>query len=179
MADIIPEIHTLASFDPHTLLIELRRTNQAEIEEARRGGGAPKGWEIFEHEARHWLDLLSTVWGRSYLDLLFKTYDAILTTPSRRIDQTFELVLKLFDRDRSILFPSYYKYVVPKARELAKRDRWSMGYSTGVKIDSEGRSDETRPFVFVRFDAGETHFARQPVTDGALLEARVLICAEN
>jgi hypothetical protein len=174
MFEIIPEMHTLGSINPHTLFIDLNRASRAEIEQARNGDGAPRGWEIYEHEARHWLDLVSTVWGRGYLDLLFRTYDAIMTTPSKQLDRTFETVLELFDRDRSILFPSYYKYVLRKARDLSADDRWSMGFSTGLKVDSNGRLDENRPFVFVRFDAGGTHIARQPVSEGSLLEARAL-----
>lgn len=174
MFEIIPEMHTLGSISPHTLFIDLNRASRAEVEEARNGGGAPRGWEIYEHEARHWLDLVSTVWGRSYLDLLFRTYGAIITTSSAQIDRTFEIVLELFDRDRSILFPTYYKYVIPSARALPGDKPWSMGFSTGMKIDSDGRLDESRPFVFVRFDAGDTHIARQPVSDGSLLEARAL-----
>lgn len=174
MVEIIPETHTLGSINPHTLFIDLNRASRAEIEDARGGGGSPTGWEIYEHEARHWLDLVSTVWGRSYLDLLFRTYDAILTTPSRRMEETFETVLQLFDRDRAILFPSYYKYVVPETRAMSADDRWSMGFSTGVKVGTDGRLDTNRPFVFVRFAAGGTHFARQPVSEGSLLEARAL-----
>lgn len=174
MVEIIPEMHTLGSINPHTLFVDLNRASRAEIEDARNGGGTPRGWEIYEHEARHWLDLVSTVWGRGYLSLLFRTYDAILTTPSRLMEQTFETVLELFDRDRSILFPSYYKYVLPEAGGLSADDRWSMDFSTGEKVDSNGRLDANRPFVFVRFAAGGTHFARQPVSEGSLLETRAL-----
>lgn len=174
MVEIIPEVHSLGSINPHTLFVDLNGASRREIERAKDGEADPRGWEIYEHEARHWLDLVSTVWGRSYLDLLFRTYDAILTTPAVSMDLTFENVIELFDRDRSILFPSYYKYVLPEARHLSEADRWSMGFSTGVKIDSEGRPDDRRPFVFVRFDGGRTHFARQPVSDGSLLEARAL-----
>jgi hypothetical protein len=174
MGEIIPEMHTLGSINPHTLFIDLNRASRREIEDARNGAGAPQGWEIYEHEARHWLDLVSTVWGRSYLDLLFRTYDSILTTPSWQMDTTFETVLELFDRDRSILFPSYYKYVLPEARTISADDRWSMSFSTGLKVGSDGGLDSNRPFVFVRFDAGGTHFARQPVSEGSLLEARAL-----
>jgi hypothetical protein len=172
MIEIIPEIHTHGSINPHTLFVDLNGTSRAEIEKARKGGGAPRGWEVYEHEARHWLDLVSTVWGRGYLDLLFRTYDAILTTPAERMDQTFETVLELFDKDRSILFPSYYKYVLPEAQQISASGRWSMSFSTGVKIDSGGRHDDRQPFIFVRFAAGGAHFARQPVSEGSLLEAR-------
>ncbi|WEK43193.1 MAG: hypothetical protein P0Y64_18015 [Candidatus Sphingomonas colombiensis] len=176
MVEIIPEMHTLGSINPHTLFVDLNRASRSEIVAARGGAGAPQGWEIYEHEARHWLDLVSTVWGRGYLDLdlLFRTYDAILTTPERQMDRTVQTVLELFDRDRSILFPSYYKYVLPEARGLKPDDRWSMGFSTGITVGTDGQLDDRRPFIFVRFDAGSTHFARQPVSDGSLLETRAL-----
>lgn len=174
MFEIIPELHSLGSINPHTLFVDLNGASRRDIEQARNGEVNPRGWEIYEHEARHWLDLVSTVWGRSYLDLLFRTYDMILTTPAHKIDMTFKDVIELFDRDRSILFPSYYKYVLPAAQQLTDGDRWSMGFSIGVKIDSDGRPDDRRPFVFVRFNGGRTHFARQPVSEGSLLEARAL-----
>jgi hypothetical protein len=159
-------MHTLGSINPHTLFVDLNGAARREIDDARAGHGSPRGWEIYEHEARHWRDLLATVWGRSYLDLLFKTYDAILKTPDNRMEATFAQVLELFDRDRSILFPSYYKYVMPKARTLPSGERWSMGFSTGIKVASDGSLDEQQPFIFVRFDAGLIHLARQPVSEG-------------
>jgi hypothetical protein len=174
MIEIIPEMHTLGSINPHTLFVDLNRASHKEIADAQGGEGEPRAWEIYEHEARHWLDLVSTVWGRSYLDLLFRTYDAILTTPDGRTEATFETVLELFDRDRSILFPSYYKYVLPEAQAVSPDERWSMLFSTGEKVASNGILDPRQPFIFVRFDAGDTHIARQPVTEGSLLEIRAL-----
>lgn len=174
MAEIIPEMHALGSINPHTLFVDLNGAARREIDDARAGLGSPRGWEIYEHEARHWRDLLATVWGRSYLDLLFRTYDVILRTPDNRMDTTFAQVLELFDRDRSILFPSYYKYVLPEARTLPSGERWSMGFSTGIKVASDGSLDERQPFIFVRFDAGQIHLARQPVSEGSLLEGRAL-----
>ena len=133
MVEIIPEMHAHGSINPHTLFIDVNRASRAKIDEARIGNGSPQGWELYEHEARHWLDLVSTVWGRNYLDLLFRTYDKIISTPEPRMEEAFELVLELFDRDRSILFPSYYKYVLPKAREISADDRWSMGVDRRAK----------------------------------------------
>lgn len=171
-------MHTLGSIDPHTLFIDLNAATRREIEDACAGGGASRGWEIYEHEARHWRDLISTVWGRNYLNLLFRTYDAILTTPARMMETTFAQVLELFDRDRSILFPSYYKYVLSEARTRPSGGRWSMSLSTGVKIASDGSLDERQPFIFVRFDEGPTHLARQPLSEGSLLEGRALAAGD-
>jgi hypothetical protein len=174
MLEIIPETHTLGSINPHTLFIDLNRASRAEILQARAGDGAPRGWELYEHEARHWRDMVATVWGRRYLDLLFRTYDALLATPQSRIETAYEVVLDLFDSDRAILFPSYYKYVLAEAHGASANERWAMGFSTGMKVASNGALDPTHPFIFVRFDAGRKHIARQPVSDGSLLETRAL-----
>jgi hypothetical protein len=174
MLEIIPETHTLGSINPHTLFIDLNRASRADILQARAGEGAPRGWELYEHEARHWRDLVATVWGRHYLDLLFRTYDALLTTPDNRIETTYEVVLELFDSDRAILFPSYYKYVLAEAQRGTDTERWAMGFSTGLKVASNGALDPANPFIFVRFDAGRKHIARQPVSVGSLLETRAL-----
>lgn len=123
MVEIIPEMHTLGSINPHTLFVDLNGVARREIDGARAGRGSPRGWEIYEHEARHRRDLLATVWGRSYLDLLFRTYDATLKTPENRMDTTFAQVLELFGRARSILCPSYYNYVLPEARTLPSGER--------------------------------------------------------
>lgn len=174
MARIIPEMHTLGSINPHTLFVDVNRASEAEITAARSGGGSPAGWELYEHEARHWRDLVGTVWGRGYLDLLFATYDAVLTTPPNRMDTAYATVLRLFDADRAILFPAYYKYVLPHAKPRGQDERWSMGFSTGVTVGSDGELDPSRPFIFVRFDNGPIHIARQPMSIGTLMEVRAV-----
>lgn len=174
MLQIIPETHTLGSINPHTLFIDLHSTTEAEIVRARAGGGNPAGWELYEHEARHWRDLLATVWGRRYLDLLFRTYDLLLQTPKNKMETTYKLVLELFDVERAILFPSYYKYVLSNAPKADPANRWSMGFSHGVKVAADGSLDAREPILFVRFDEGKTHFARQPLSVGSLIEGRAL-----
>ncbi|MBY0305308.1 MAG: hypothetical protein K2W86_09200 [Sphingomonas sp.] len=47
MAEIIPEMHTLGSIDPHPLFIDLNGATRRQIECACAGGGAPRGWEIY------------------------------------------------------------------------------------------------------------------------------------
>ena len=129
-----------------------------------------KAAELYAHENRHFQDLIGTVWGQDYLDLLFSAYDAILTRP--RSELNYPVLLSLFDADRAILFPSYYKYVMPNAPRGSAVDRWSMSFSSGVRIRPDGRIDETLPILFVRFDKGNKHVARQPITVGSLLEMR-------
>lgn len=174
MIEIIPETHTLASINPHTLFIELNSATRGEIEAAQAGGGTSRAWEVYEHESRHWRDMVTTVWGRQYLDQLFRTYDLILKTPNSKLETAYPVILDQFDSDRSILFPAYYKYVLPDARRIAAGERWSMGFSTGEKVATNGELDSRQPFIFVGFEAGGARIARQPVTVGSLIEARAM-----
>jgi hypothetical protein len=128
--------------------------------------------ELYAHENQHFQDLIGTVWGQDYLDLLFQAYDTILRPDSG--ERAYPILLRLFDADRAILFPSYYKYVMPGAPHGTATDRWRMSFSTGARVQPDGRTDEGSPILFVRFDKGDEHVARQPITVGALLEMRAL-----
>lgn len=169
---VLPQTSTLGSLDPHTLVLELPTTNKAGLEISLAGrddGGIAR---IHAHELRHFDDLVGTVWGQDYLDLLFRAYDAMLHCSTAEL--AYPELLRLFDADRAILFPSYYKYVMQGAPAGSVGDRWSMSFSTGARIRSDGAADETDPILFVRFNKGKVHVARQPLTVGSLLELRAV-----
>lgn len=171
---VLPQTSTLGSLDPHTLVLELPTTSKAGLKISLAGrddGGVAR---IHAHELRHFDDLVGTVWGQDYLDLLFRAYDAMLHRSTAEL--AYPALLRLFDADRAILFPSYYKYVMQGAPAGSAADRWSMSFSTGTRIRPDGAADETDPILFVRFDKGTVHIARQPLTVGSLLELRAIGC---
>ena len=174
MLPILPEIHALGTLNPHTLIMELPDTTKLHLQSSLEGKVASRDVEIYAHEHRHWLDLIATVWGQDYLDLVFEANDAVLTADPGRQESIYPPALRLFDADRAILFPSYYKYVVEDAAVGSPDDRWSMSFSTGARILPDGTPNEGDPILFVRFDAKSGHVARQPVTVGSLFELRAL-----
>jgi hypothetical protein len=167
---ILPDTQTLASLDPHSLHMELHYESRASLSSSMAYESDSKAAELYHHEYRHFQDVVGTLWGQDYLDLLFAAYDSVLTAPTSEL--SYPAALTLFDADRAILFPSYYKYVVPGAPRGTPDDRWRMAFSAGVRIRPDGRTDESAPILFVRFDKGTRHVARQPITVGSLLEMR-------
>lgn len=167
---VLPESHTLGTLDPHSLHMELPHQSEQSLRDSLAKRTDSRAAELYAHENQHFQDLVGTVWGQDYLDLLFRAYDAILLPGSG--ERAYPILLRLFDADRAILFPSYYKYVMTGAPHGSATDRWSMSFSTGARVQSDGRTDEESPILFVRFDKGQEHIARQPITVGSLLEMR-------
>lgn len=167
---VLPDTQTLATLDPHSLHIELTGESRQSLADSLAYRTDSRAAELYAHESQHFYDLVGTVWGQDYLDRLFTAYDAILTQPGS--EANYPVVLSLFDTDRTILFPSYYKYVMAAASHGTATNRWRMSMSSGVRIEPDGTSNEDRPILFVRFDQDRAHVARQPVTVGALLELR-------
>lgn len=167
---VLPEAHTLGTLDPHSLHMELPHESEQSLRDSLAHRSDSRPAELYAHENQHFQDLVGTVWGQNYLDLLFQAYDAVVLPGIG--ESAYPILLRLFDADRAILFPSYYKYVMAGAPHGSATDRWSMSFSTGARIQPDGRTDEESPILFVRFDKSNEHVARQPITVGSLLEMR-------
>lgn len=167
--NVLPAVQTLATLDTHNLVLELPRHTQAELAAACAGSRESEAALLAAHELTHWYDIIGTTWGQSYLDILFAAFDRNLSHPAPAIE-----ALRLFDADRSILFPSYYKYVMPNAPPRTGPGEWQMQLTMGARIAPDGRQDETDPILFVRFNEGAREIARQPVSIGSLLELRAV-----
>ena len=99
----------------------------------RRGDGTrpSEAALLAAHELTHWYDIIGTIWGQAYLDVLFAAFDRDLSHPAPSID-AYPEALALFDTDRSILFPSYYKYVAPMGTPRAGPGEWQMQLTMGA-----------------------------------------------
>jgi len=170
---ILPATQTIAQLSPHTLVMELSTFSQREVDEALAGETSPRAAQILAHELTHWYDIVGTVWGQSYLDVLFQTYDRVLAEPPPSIF-AYPDALRLFDVDRNILFPTYYKFAIKGSPRHPGPGAWQMEITTGVRVVHDGSSDETDPFLFVRFYEKLREVARQPINDSVLLEMRAV-----
>lgn len=168
---ILPATQTLAALQPHTLAIEMKYTRQ-QFENSLAGGADTRPLEVVAHELCHWFDIVGTVWGQSYLETLFDALDYAVR-PRFEVG-AYAPAIKLFDLDRSILFPSYYKYVRSDAVRDKGPGRWRMEITTGARVDVFGVSREDDPILFVHFSSGEQDIGRQPVSIGSLLELRAV-----
>lgn len=166
---------TLAEFRSHSQTIHLHETNRADIPLliARQDfSGLSRKLPIITHEQTHWLDLISTVWGQNYLAELFDAYEAIYERPGSQPEYDWWKVIKLYDQDRRIMFPRYYKTVSPDPGRHNIRNPWTLDFSVGREFRADGRVDETQPVLFARFGRNPSRelIARQPLTIGSLLE---------
>ena len=150
---ILPETHALGQLHPHSLVVELTISSRPSLEASLAGGVDNEPAQIVAHELCHWTDLVGTVSGQEYLDSVFAALDYAAPDAADRV-QSYPAVLHLFDRDRAILFPSYYKFIDPAARPTSANDPWVISFSCGAWIDPTGRLDEAKPIFFVRFDQG-------------------------
>ncbi len=124
------------------------------------------------HEMTHWFDFFGTTWGREYIGEICRAYRAF----ERGAESDFPKIIKLFDIDRTVLSPMYYRYTnAPSVPHTMDRP-WTIDYVTGAEIDADGSTREDKPIFMARFGENPSRrtFARQPVSVGALLEVRAI-----
>lgn len=172
-AKILPETHALGQLHPHSLCLELAVSSRPGLDDSVHGGVNNLPAQILTHELCHWIDLVGTVWGQEYFDIVFAALDYAVRDQADPVG-SYPVMLRLFDNDRAILFPSYYKVVNPDSRPTSAKYPWVISFSCGAWIDPMGKLDESKPIFFVRFNQGlqGPQVARQPLTVGALLELR-------
>ena len=131
--------------------------------------------EAYWHEVMHWYDLVGTLWGARFLDLIYLCLDIRESRPNSAEDEFHKLV-ELYDAERRIISPKYYHLVMDETRRHSSRRPWRLQLSSGLEFDAYGYQDTQRPIFFVRFSDNHTDalVARQPLTVGALLETKAL-----
>lgn len=164
----------IAELRPHSQTVHLHNISGVEFRrllDEQRLVELSRPFSIIAHELTHWLDLLGTVWGQEYLIELFDAYEAALN-PRENAENGWWKVVRLFDQDRRIMFPRYYKYLLPEEVPHGARNPWSIEYSCGQEFSPDGRIDQSRPIFFTTFghNATRTRIARQPLSIGTLLE---------
>jgi hypothetical protein len=164
-------MQTIGALFPHTLIMELPRFSRPMLMHSLSGGRDNEPVRVFAHELHHWFDIVGTRWGQRYLDTVFIAFDAVLAAES--MDQAYPDVLRLFDADREILFPTYYKYVTHGAPH-GTAARWINQFTAGYRIKPDGTRDQSNPILFVRLQTEDIIVARQPLSVGALLELRAM-----
>lgn len=166
-----PNTDAIAYFRPNSLTIhfeQLVRKDYVPMQNGQITVASATNIQIFSHEITHWSDQVSTVWGQEYLLKLFDAYEAARINHE---DSLYRLV-ELFDEERRILFPLYYRLVNPNSNPHDAHTPWRIEFSAGSEFTPDGHVNPARPIFFVNFSdhhAGAL-VARQPITVGALLE---------
>ena len=169
---ILPDLQTIGSLAPHTLILEMGSTSRPSLESSLAAGPDLRPARIYSHELHHWFDIIGTPWGQDYLDNLFAAYEALEREKSE--EYMYFDALRVFDFDRAILFPSYFKYVANRNARHTPDDRWMLSFTSGSSFHLDGRLNENKPILFARFSQSRGEVSRQPLTVGTLLELRAL-----
>lgn len=173
--NILPESQSIGQLDLHSQVIELTGCSRPALTHSLAGGSDNRPAQILAHELCHWADIVGTVWGQEYLDLVFTAMDEAAYHPDGPAG-SYPAAIKLFDAERAIFAPAYYKTINPSARPTSDQNPWGISFTAGAWIKPTGQLDDSRPIFFVRFnDASDgSMVARQPMTVGALLELRAI-----
>ncbi|CCV03309.1 hypothetical protein MESS2_1030166 [Mesorhizobium metallidurans STM 2683] len=171
LPNFYPNATSIAEFRPNSLTIHfhyLNRESYAEVGSGKTNSADRPKVEVVAHELAHWSDQVSSLWGQRYLTGLFDAYHAMRAGR----EELFKDVVTLYDEQRRILFPRYYRVVADAPRLHSHKMPWRIDFSAGQEFDAYGAIDETRPIYFVAFSDNEngTRVARQPITVGSLLE---------
>ncbi|MFC0808337.1 hypothetical protein ACFHWW_23160 [Ensifer sp. P24N7] len=161
------------SFTPHSTIVEVAVFRRGSVEAALQAGNlmnVRQDIQVLCHEMTHWFDFFGTRWGRNYAIAICKALRAM----ERRREDGFPDIVSLFDLDRRVLLPAYYQHTRPPRSLHGLTRPWSIEFSAGMEIDPKGQLDSRLPLLFVKFGEHDTKetFARQPISVGALLEAR-------
>ncbi|GAB3441380.1 hypothetical protein GCM10027396_08510 [Insolitispirillum peregrinum] len=91
------------------------------------------------------------------------------------------MVIELFDIDRSLIAPKYYRFSHEPSSVHNGLIPWGMSCTTGVNIDPYGKPREDKPIFFVNYygSTSRNAFARQPLSVGTLLETRAIASEIN
>lgn len=174
-----PNTGMLAHFSPASQMITLDAYAGDDLPKAMQANDHDRAREItatMSHELTHWADIIGTLWGRKYLERVYRLYD-LMPRPS---EPDFPRFVELHDENRRLTFPQYYQIVEEQVQSHGMNRPWRIHFSAGREIDAMGRMDETRPILFVNFSDHDTdaQLIRQPMTVGALLET-IAVASEN
>lgn len=168
-------IETIAELRPHSQTIHLHKIDGEEFIrqlQERDFANLREPLGIISHEMTHWFDLIGTLWGQRYLSIIYDAFD-IINNKKDNPEFTWWKAIKLFDEDRRIMFPQYYKTVSNKYKDHTPNHPWYLTYSVGHEFDPYGMVDINKPIFFVNFLDNPTgdRIIRQPLSIGSLLES--------
>jgi hypothetical protein len=124
---------------------------------------------VSAHEGTHWLDHLSTAWGRENLVVTFDAINALLLQKETELWR----IRRLRTASAGTHLPAYYS-TCAKDDILWDGRPWAASFSYGRRFGFDGRPSDD-PVLFTRFQtqAGD-QMARAPFSVAALLESRAV-----
>lgn len=127
------------------------------------------------HELRHYIDHISTIWGQKYI---LQHYNAINGKLSLKVEELHNIIKFLKNQDK-LFYQDYYTEILePNFKfRIGASTPWGFELKIIFKFNDEGLDDETRPLycaVFTKSETDRTRIARIPVSIVSLLEVNAM-----
>lgn len=170
---IFPTVNsTVAFYNPSNFKITLCEVSTLEFFNLNKNVKdleAAKKTSIINHEIRHYIDHIATLWGQrniltyaksidTYIDLDYKNY-------KRLVDYSLE--------NKRLFYNEYYNEVYSKSKFKKGDKPWLTKSIVAHKFDNSGNPDPKSPMIMFRFtenDGSSRDVARVPLSVVSLLE---------
>lgn len=167
-------VNTLAQYSFDLQLVTLDDIDKTTIIALNNNeeGARNKTLPLAAHEYTHWLDHVSTLWGRKLLG----TYYSGLVARENNDPHNF---YKVVYAHQHIQRTSSNRYYFTKGPKYGEGSPWNSQLTLGSRFDFSGSLDHKNPIPFIRFFKGPTDnedslIARMPIAPAALAEVRAM-----
>lgn len=169
-----PNLSTLGSYNFFSQIVRTDGFEAAAFERAfkdRDPAVRLKLVPLLVHELQHFEDHLLSAWGASNLRRLFTAMNGRVSGNMARLNE----LTAVFREVRDLHLNDYYNELYEGSNQPWDHQTWAYQFSTGVKLDAEGRERLDHPVLFTKFSTRDgTPVCRVPVTVAALLEVRAM-----
>lgn len=164
----------IASYDPASQFVNFETLTKERFEEVISEPlkiGHEQDFGVITHEFRHAIDHLATLWGQQHLLKLQKALSARLSSKA----EDFYHVIPYKKEENQLFHLDYYSEVYNKSIYTGLDSRWKYSTSIGLRFDSEGQLDGSKPILFARFSTpADKLLIRVPITVASLLETNAV-----
>lgn len=160
----------VASYDPATFYIYLEDIAESDLSKIRAKPFSSENIEHIKtlfHEIRHYVDHVSTLWGQKLILQYLKSINIRLQGDI----PNFKKIVEYKNQESQLFYSNYYteEYNFIPVDRMDRRWQWST--TSGVKFNSHGVSDETKPIPFIHFRTFDNvPLMRMPISIASLLE---------
>ena len=170
---MLPSTNVLGAYSGFAQYIELSSVTSGELTRALNGNvhTAASVSPLLAHEACHWMDHLSSLWGRRRL---VASRAAIHARDGNNPNDFWQIAAyrRMVARDH---FDEYYS-TIGRSDALPGDPRiWKWRLTAGLRFDASGRMDESSPIFFTQFAWPDgVPACRVPFSVAALLECNAM-----
>lgn len=162
-----PSVSTLAYYSPMGNYIKLNKVTESILRKIRN---EPESYleqrAVLVHEYQHWIDHVSTFWGQENISKIFLAFESCFSGN----EKDFHRMRTLYNSLKGDRLLDFYTESYEEIQG-AKENRWKYGFSAGIRYDSNGDLDLSKPIIFVRFrSSDDIPIIRVPLSVTSLLE---------